>query len=371
MKNRVLELTGLRCIAVTMVVLGHAERTLRDGYAGWLSPLKLFANGAQGVLIFFVLSGFLITGLLQKEHHATGRISLAQFYMRRVLRIWPACYVFVFTIALLAHFGMLDINWRQIAFAALHVWNYSELLGLGPTNTLHLDGSWYLGHFWSLALEEQFYWFWPPLLIFVLRRKSDRLLLAIILIIPLIRIASYVAAPGLRGQLGMMLHTGVDPILIGCYAALNREKISSILNAWRYSTLAVTLATLFLFFIVPIIASKVGGYWSATYGATIEAIIVAILIITICDSKDFWLSRILRTKPFVFIGTISFSLYLWQQLFNHIGAPGTLAFPFNILQALAVATLSYWIVETPFLRLKDRQKARESQSANGNRIYPG
>lgn len=337
-----------------MVVFGHAQRTLDGGYSGWLSPLKLFANGSQGVLIFFVLSGFLITGLLQKEFSSTGRVGLGQFYMKRALRIWPASYAYIFTVAILSLLGMVDVNWLQTTFSALHAWNYSELLDLGATNAAHLDGSWYFGHFWSLALEEQFYWFWPPLLIFMLRHKSDWVLLAIIVTAPLIRLISYFAVPGMRGQLGMMLHTGVDPILIGCFVALKRREILAALNGWRHSSATVTFAIVVLVFVLPIVANKAGGYWSVTIGRTFEAAIVGVVIVTISGRDNFWLSRILRTKIFVFIGTISFSLYLWQQLFTGLESPVGLAFPLNILQALIVATLSYFLIETPFLRLKDR-----------------
>ncbi|KDB09705.1 acyltransferase 3 [Burkholderia sp. lig30] len=353
MKNRLPELTGLRCIAVSMVVLGHAEGTVPGGYVGWLAPLKLFSNGTQGVLIFFVLSGFLITTLLKYEYRATGRINFLKFYMRRSLRIWPAFYIFIISIALLARAGKIDVDPRQLLFASLHVWNYSALLGLGPTSAAHPDGAWYLGHFWSLALEEQFYWFWPPLAIYMLQSRNDRILLAMILIEPLVRMASYFAMPGLRGQLAMMLHTGVDPILIGCYISFKYDKIKAWLDSQRYANASVTCLVVVLFFVIPFISRWVGGYWSATYGKTIEAAIVGIVIVTIIDRREFWLSRILRNNLFVFVGTISFSLYLWQQLFNGFDSPVRMEFPLNILQAFAAAAVSYWFVEVPFLRLKD------------------
>lgn len=348
--TRVPELTGLRCIAVMMVVFGHASTTIAGGYSGWLAPLRVFSSGAMGVQIFFVLSGFLITGILEAEFRSRKRIDLLQFYLRRALRIWPAFYAFIIVLVLLDYAGLIDVAWRQFAFAATYLWNYSEMLGLGPTNLAHLDGAWYLGHFWSLALEEQFYWFWPPLLIFMLLRRSQWLLPVLILAIPLVRVASYFLAPGLRGQLGMMLHTGVDSILIGCYASLQRERIKAFLDTLRYRNLLVGLCFILLFALPWV---NLGRVWSNTYGTTFNAAVMALVVVALTHLKDFWLSWLLRTRVFVFVGTISYSLYLWQQLFLHDASPVALGFPLNIVQSFAAATLSYWLIETPFLKLKD------------------
>ncbi|VTU18598.1 O-acetyltransferase OatA [Variovorax sp. PBL-E5] len=341
-----------------MVVFAHASATVAGGYTGWLQPLNFFTNGGLGVQIFFVLSGFLITNILNSEWKATQKIDLVRFYLRRTLRIWPAFYVFLVVLAFLTYRQVIDIAYEQFAFAALHVWNYSEALGLGPINAAHGDGTWYLGHFWTLALEEQFYWFWPPLLIFLLRRRSERLLVLLILSIPLIRIASYFLVPSLRGQLLMMLHTGVDSILIGCYTALNQERIKTFLESKKYSSALVTASFIALIFLIPELGARLGGAWSVTYGATVTASIVALIIMAVTTMKQFWLSRILRTRVFVFVGTISYSLYLWQQLFLFKQSPLAFAFPFNIVQAFAAATLSYWLIETPLLKIKDGLKKR-------------
>lgn len=354
MSHRIQELTGLRCVAVSLVVIGHAEHMLAGGYTGWLAPLKLFSSGGLGVLIFFVLSGFLITDLLEQEWNRSGTVRFMAFYARRALRIWPAFYTYLMVVSLLSVIGLIDVNVRQIGYAAFHLWNYSELLGLGPTNALHPDGVWYLGHFWTLALEEQFYWFWPPLLLFILRRRNTRLLAFLILFVPLVRMASYFAVPSLRPQTEMMLHTGIDPILIGCYVALNREKLTRMLEAWSgNSSLILTALIAVLFFAIPIAETKAGGYWTATYGRTIESALAGIMIFALTVKRDFWLAQILRTRPFVFVGTISFSLYLWQQLFFNMTSPVTFRFPFCVLEALAAATLSYALIERPFLKLKD------------------
>ena len=361
MNHRVKQLTGLRAVAVTMVVVGHAEHVLPGGYTGWLAPLRLIADGRLGVLIFFVLSGFLITNVLRAEFTRTGGIALTSFYVRRALRIWPACYVYLVIVGILAVAGWLDVDRRQWLYAALHLWNYSAWFGLAGDNALHPDGAWYLGHFWSLALEEQFYWFWPLLFVYGTRHRGTRWLAALILAVPLVRALTYFVAPALRGQLAMMLHTGVDPILIGCYAALNRERLEAWISSWRGETRIVTAIVLIVLFGMPLAEHRLGGFWNATYGVTIEAALIAIVIVVLNFRSEFWCARWLRAAPVVFVGTISFSLYLWQQPFANPGLPVAHAFPLGIVWALLAATASYFLVEKPFLRLKDRYTAREAR----------
>ena len=353
MKHRVQELTGLRAVAVAMVVAGHAQRTLAGGYTGVLAPLRLFSDGRLGVLIFFVLSGFLITTILQAELKSTGAIRLVPFYLKRALRIWPAFYTYIVVIVVLSSVGWIDVDRHQVAYAALHIWNYSELLGMSADNALHPDGAWYLGHFWTLALEEQFYWLWPLLLFYIWRRNSQRVLVFLIFLVPLIRVGTYFAAPHLRGQLSMMFQTGIDPILIGCFVALNRDRLNTWVRSWPGGTLILTGIILVLLFLMPVMESRLGGFWRATYGTTFEAALVGIVIVGLYFQRDFWCARLLRTKPFVFVGTLSFSLYLWQQLFSDVNLPIAHAFPLGILEALGAAMVSCFFIEAPFLRLKD------------------
>ncbi|MGU7772088.1 acyltransferase family protein [Burkholderia sp. MR1-5-21] len=371
MKHRVMQLTGLRAVAVAMVVVGHAEHVVPGGYTGWLVPLRLIADGRLGVLIFFVLSGFLITNVLQAELKRTGDIALTPFYVRRALRIWPACYVYLAAVAILAAAGWIDVDRRQWLYAALHLWNYSAWFGLTPDNALHADGAWYLGHFWSLALEEQFYWFWPLLFLYPVRRFGTRWLAALILIVPLVRAGTYFVAPALRGQLGMMFHTGIDPILIGCFAALNQERLDAWIRSWPGESRIVTAIIGVVLFVMPVAESKLGGLWNATYGVTLEAALIGIVIVVLNFRSDFWCARLLRMKPLVFVGTISFSLYLWQQPFANPHLPIEHDFPLGILWALAAATASYFFIEKPFLRLKDRYAVRmERSSRNDARLMP-
>jgi peptidoglycan/LPS O-acetylase OafA/YrhL len=155
------EIDGLRAVAVLQVVLYHACGIPVSGFAG--------------VDVFFVISGYLITLLLLREHAATGRIDLVAFYARRVRRIFPAA-LFVILVAMAASMALL---WSSAQRAAAHAAAAAALFASNVYFQLASGGYWDpasdeqpLLHLWSLAVEEQFYLIWPLLLIVLLRRRS-------------------------------------------------------------------------------------------------------------------------------------------------------------------------------------------------------
>jgi peptidoglycan/LPS O-acetylase OafA/YrhL len=260
--------------------------------------------------------------------------------------------------------GLIKANWQEFLVAGTYTWNYGHFLHIDGTFRYAADGQWYLGHTWSLALEEQFYWAWPALFIFIARRQCKRLLGCIILIVPLIRMASYVLEPYVRDQLHVMFHTGIDTILVGCFLAMHRAAIERRLH--RFSTSPRFLSTLIgvVFLVIPVIEAKLGGYWLATYGATIEASLIALLILGIMTQPNHRFCQLLRCRPCMFMGVISYSLYLWQQLFCATDSPvympyplsiPTLRVPIAILGSIGAACLSYYVIEKPFLKLKHRK----------------
>ena len=110
----------------------------------------------------------------------------------------------------------------------------------------------------------------------------------------------------------MMLHTGIDPILIGCYASLKREPIKAFLDSVKYRNLLVGLLFVLLLALPSV---NLGRYWSNTYGTTFNAALMALIVVALTHLKNFWLCGLLRTRVFVFVGTISYSLYLWSSCF--------------------------------------------------------
>lgn len=141
-----------------MVLLGHARGSLPTSVTENVF-FKLISNSSLGVSIFFVISGYLITRLLIRERVETGSINIKDFYKRRVYRIFPVFYLYIFVVLLLKWFYLHDIftDYSLVTYAGLYLWNYKHLFStFGPDN-----GFWFFGHFWSLSMEEQFYMVWP------------------------------------------------------------------------------------------------------------------------------------------------------------------------------------------------------------------
>ncbi len=342
-RGRIGALDGLRAIAVALVLAGHgSEAYLGHSRSIWLAPL---CNSSLGVRLFFVLSGFLITGLLVREHEKHGRISLRDFYVRRTLRIFPAFYLFLAVVAGLAAMGAIETSWQQLLAAGTYTWNY---LGVwyreGPS-----DGAWFLGHLWTLSLEEQFYVFWPGLIMLTGWKAARWVCLFLPLLMPAIRIGWYFAFPEQRGLLGMMFHTGIDSILVGCAIALWRDQIPRrVVEQRRF----LFLAAIFVFVVSPVLAELVKPY-RITVGFGLEAVGAAVLILHAC--RDGAWSRLLGWRPLALVGTWSYSLYLWQQLFL-TPKNGTWSgdFPVSLLALTTCALVSFYCVEQPLLHFKRR-----------------
>lgn len=147
---RIPSLDGLRAISIVMVLVAHASGTRLFPVPA--SAGNLLGLGEFGVHVFFVISGFLITGLLLDELARTNRVDLRRFYLRRALRIFPPYYTYLAVVFLLALAGALQLAPRDMAH------------GLTYTSNYYPARSWFLGHTWSLSVEEQFYLLWPAVL---------------------------------------------------------------------------------------------------------------------------------------------------------------------------------------------------------------
>ncbi len=154
--QRIPSLDGLRALSIFLVLALHSlQRLDLTHHVPWFW-LGIF-NGATGVFIFFVISGYLITSLLLREHEKTGSISLRGFYFRRAMRILPPLYLYVGFLLLLGWAGRLAIYKLDIISSLFFFHDYA------------LSRMWTLEHFWTLSIEEQFYLIWPLLLLLCLR----------------------------------------------------------------------------------------------------------------------------------------------------------------------------------------------------------
>jgi peptidoglycan/LPS O-acetylase OafA/YrhL len=329
-------LDGCRAVAVLAVLVFHFDQTLLPG--------------DLGVAFFFVLSGFLITWLLRREWAETGRVSLRGFYARRVLRIFPAYYVFVGVAATIAY--LAGNGWPPILGAAMLTYNMDYLQATGAAVGR-------LGHMWSLAIEEKFYLLWPACFLLLAPRgwHAVRLGLVVTIVVALVWRSAFVLAGGSWDWTYHAFDTRIDNIAIGCLLALVVEA-PAFLRVVRAATARVWLP---LVTVALIVASRwdAFGLWHNTAGYTVEALLMALLIaqLLVLHERPFW--RWLDHPIARWLGRLSYSLYLYhilglsvRHLFGPLPAWAGLAV--GTAAAIAFAAISHYAVERPFLRLKDR-----------------
>lgn len=349
--NRIGSLDGMRAIAILLVLAGHCCDNYfhASGIPSWIR--EIFGNSSFGVRLFFVLSGFLITSLLFKERSKNGTISLKRFYLRRTIRIFPAFYFYIAVVALFASLGHLKISKEEFLGAVTYTWNYVYLWFHHPTT----DGHWFLGHLWTLSLEEQFYLFWPLIFILIPFFSLRWVPIAAVLILPLVRVVTYYAVPEWRGYLGMMFHTAIDSILIGCGFALWSGFLSAPKILFSLKRL-LPLLLLIPLVVSPLLRARFGGAYSVTLGMTLDALCVgSLLILLINHSAGKGLTAFLEASPMQWLGRLSYSIYLWQQLFlTNLNHTWSGRFPMSLCAALGAACLSYYLLETPLMRFKNR-----------------
>ncbi len=350
-------LDGLRAVSILFVLVSHGQHTIPGGIPAAVGFLG--ARGDLGVLTFFVLSGYLITFLLRREKEKTGRIRLRDFYVRRALRIFPAFYTYLATLALLCVLGVLALSKLHFLYAATYLWNYKHLFDPHPEAG---GGGWFLGHIWTLSMEEQFYLLWPGALVLFGLRRSARLAVGLIFAMPAFRLGTYVLFPSSRGQILMMAHTGADALMFGCVLALwqGRPRFQATMKRLDNAVWPV-VAILFAWIVSPLVEAKLpqhlaGGY-AATLGRSLSGLSVAFLMAWLLRHPSSLGGRFLSTPLMVYVGVLSYSLYLWQQLFlTELNHTWTGRFPWNLACAVLVGTLSYQFIERPFLNLRKRFK---------------
>jgi peptidoglycan/LPS O-acetylase OafA/YrhL len=340
-----------------MVLLAHASGTFPSGYSRWLYPLRGFFNGEYGVEIFFVLSGYLITSILIREYDAIGKIDIKAFYYRRIFRIFPAFYLFLFLIAVLDWMRVLKIPGTELAFAGSHLINYGRAIIL--LFKIHAPASpdyWFVGQFWSLSLEEQFYWMWPLTLLVLLRTRWYSILMAVILAMPVIRLSSYYLFPELRGQLMMMLHTASDGIFSGCILAICLAWHPHFSKKLLLSPWAVAGLVFYIYWVDPFVGDAMPRGFGVVLGATLVIAAIALIIANVLLQEGrTWYHRLLESGVLVSLGRTSFSIYLWQQMFlTPLNTTFLGKWPINLVGAIVTGWMSYRYIELPFIRLKDR-----------------
>jgi peptidoglycan/LPS O-acetylase OafA/YrhL len=319
-------LDGLRGLAVLMVLWGHT-RIVGDRAA------------TLGVTLFFVLSGFLITSLLLEEREETGRINFPAFYVRRALRLLPALGLLIVIVGIVMVLeGRAGDLPADVVPAMFYFANWAAADGADLR---------YFEHTWSLSVEEQFYIVWPASLLFIITFANRwRFVLIAALIAASVAWRFFFAAQGdlLRWANGS--DTRGDALLIGCLLAL------AISAGYRLPFRRVTVA---LVVIVMVMLSLVPDYNAMTYGVTVMALASALLVGWFVERP----AGVLAWGPLMFVGRISYGLYLWQTpvislWIFYIDGPLWARALWMFGVTFAVAVLSWRYVEAPALRLKRR-----------------
>jgi peptidoglycan/LPS O-acetylase OafA/YrhL len=302
--------------------------------------LKIGDHARLGVLVFFVMSGFLITNLLLIEHANTGSVSLKHFYARRLLRIFPASYTYLACICILALAGFIRLRDRDVWHAVTYTVNYLS------------QPSWQIGHLWSLSVEEQFYLAWPFAFVGLGPGRAMWLATAVIVVGPAARAVPWFFA-GHTPYYGRTIFPMVaDSLAVGCLLAGTRAWLEG--QSW-YLRLFSAPAALLILTATLLINRFTDQPAVAVIGTSGINIGIAILVHRSFYSPRGWTGRILNWRPLTFVGVLSYSLYLWQQLFlNQQSNAWVNAFPQNLLFAVTAALLSYFGLEKPFLRLRRR-----------------
>jgi peptidoglycan/LPS O-acetylase OafA/YrhL len=351
--HRIPSLDGLRALSIFLVLALHSIQRFQVS-----SPVSFFwvgiFNGATGVFIFFVISGYLITSLLLREHEKRGSISLRGFYFRRAMRILPPLYVYVGVLLLMGWAGRLPIFKLDIISALFFFHDYARSL------------MWTLEHFWSLSIEEQFYLIWPLLLLYCLRRpglegrlKASKIAIAIILIAPLIRVVSFTLARRTFMHNSYGFHAHADSLMFGCLLALVQgtpvfERLYQYVTRIWWIPPAVIVVS-------DCLSARYQNYWDFPIGMTICGAAIAFFLLWCVRNPTSAVGRFLNSRPIAHIGVLSYSIYIWQTLFLNpdnvtLFGPSLkilYTFPFSWLVILAVAQLSYTLVERPSLRLRN------------------
>jgi peptidoglycan/LPS O-acetylase OafA/YrhL len=329
--NRIPSLDGLRTISIILVIIGHFVYVLGLGEFGNL--------GVLGVRVFFVISGFLITGLLLKELDKTGKINLIHFYFRRTLRIFPPYYFYLLVIFIATLLGFLSIPLTSFISPLTYTSNYFH-----PAN-------WYLGHAWSLSVEEQFYLIVPGVLLLLGVHKTKYLLGLVVFVSPLIRVALYKLFGDDIAWVPKGFQSNMDSLAIGCLLSLFYSELHQ--NSFYLKFLKSKFV--FILPIIIIFLNFLTDHPIIYYGFCISTLnlLIVLCLDWVVTNYDSAVGKLLNSAPMVTLGAMSYSIYLWQQpFFNPDHQTILTKTPYNFIGLAVMTLISYYFVEKYSLKIR-------------------
>lgn len=375
--SRLASLNGWRALSIALVLGAHSRHTVGFPRVLELPFLWLF-DGELGVRFFFVISGFLITWLMLLESEELGRVNLKHFYARRALRILPVYSAFLLTLLgfeLFTPYKQPALTWiTDLTFTK----NFTR-------------GNWASGHLWSLSVEEQFYLLWPT--IFVISglafnfRRALLVLLIPVFVAPVCRIITNLAEGGSSQQmfflapLAEMISTAqskfpifgtlfsdfsffnhCDSLAWGAACAFLLARCGRTLSELLTIRVGRALSLALMLILLPYILGHLHQmkWFTGPFGSTLQACGFGMLLLQSVLAPKWGFYRVLNWRWVSQIGILSYSLYIWQQIFCArpeefgLGRVWWMSFPGWLLAVFAVASVSYYGFERPLLKLRAR-----------------
>ncbi|MBS1546917.1 MAG: acyltransferase [Bacteroidetes bacterium] len=362
-------LNGLRFLAALLVVMHHSESIMpKYGLPHW-DGLGLFRNGGNAVTFFFVLSGFLITYILLREHRETGRVHVGRFYMKRVLRIWPLYFLLVLIGLVLLPLAVKYLHLPyQMPYSAGQVWYW--FVFFLPGIVTFKFGHHLLEPLWSIGVEEVYYLGWAPLFK-ALRKHLPLVMLAVV---------------GIKSVLALLAHLQFGGPLFAYLVETFQFEAMAIggLGAWLVFTRGNSLAGHWLFqesmqvlLLLVLVAFLVlhGNVHLAAWRALFETPVLSSLLVQLLFLHLIISIAVVRTGPvrlankfWDYLGGISYGIYMYHMLLvfasmlllKHVLAAAgpvgghLLHYAVVVSATIGVSALSKRYFEDPFLRLKNR-----------------
>jgi peptidoglycan/LPS O-acetylase OafA/YrhL len=330
--NRIPTLDGWRGIAVVLVLFDHIRSAIEHVDAPtWMHPSQ------HGVTIFFVLSGFLITSKLLE-----APIDLRRFYIRRFFRLMPVAWTYLAVMLLLGHFAHMPIAPPAAVFASLFFYRNYLVIPFGASTF----------HFWSLSIEEQFYLVWPCILLLAGARRCLWIAPAGAIGIAFFRLLNW--SHYNSSIFNCQTQARADALLIGCFLALalHEPRLRALALQWSKVWAVPALAVL--------------GYCMAHFvqlAPLTECVSIAALIAASVLHPKSIFAWPLTTKALALLGTVSYSLYVWQEIFMLLmPAHGAVLILLNLFVMCLFVFASYEYVERPLTRFGHRLTRRQERS---------
>jgi peptidoglycan/LPS O-acetylase OafA/YrhL len=349
---RIQGLDALRGLAIILVLLRHS----------W--PEFTGSAGVVGVVLFFTLSGYLITNLLVSDISRFGRVRYGRFYRNRAIRLLPAL------IFLLIGYVVVTMIWDPVGDRPTVV--RAVIVALSYTTDIPYDhGTIALSHLWTVSVEEQFYLVWPVILTVAVRTKRVRsaLVLSAVTIVVLL-LASYAVAEPRTIRIYTLPTSWCVAMVIGAAAAFTMPRLEAVFRRSQRARNVSFAGSVVLLLAVVATPEDVSSLFAYLVVGPCTALATVGLIVHVRHWRDLptkWL------RPLVWMGTISYAAYLWNYLIRswmvspNLSAEQAVS---TLVLTIVAAVVSWFAVEKPALRLKFALDRRSSRTASRREVEP-